>query len=244
MNLGLLHPVECVDAAVRELRAGRAPLQSVEAYARQLLGWREYCRILYVRHGAELERGPFAGYPRLPEPWYAPDVAEHAEHVSPFLPLGNAVRRALATAYLDHISRLMIVNSLGILHGAHPGGLLRWFTELVAADAHQWAMVANLAHMGNMEVAAAPSKKKRLARRAYVSSSAYLRRMTDLPPGDWEDKLDAAFYSYVAAGSPGSAYYRAALSGKRYRSDEARWKTLAVRAKSELAGVAEVKRRS
>ena len=151
------------------------------------------------------------------------------------------MRRALATAYLDHISRLMIVNNLGILHGAHPGGLLRWFTELVAADAHQWAMVANLAHMGDMEVAEGggskkTKKKKRFARRAYVSSSAYLRRMTDLPPGDWEDKLDAAFYSYVAAGSPGAAYYRAALSGKRYRSDEARWKALAVRAKAELAG--------
>jgi deoxyribodipyrimidine photolyase-related protein len=256
MNLGLLLPIECARAAVRELEAGRAPLQSVEAYVRQLLGWREYTRVLYHRHGAELERGPFAKYPRLTDPWYATAAslaspsaptassptapnskASPSAPASPFLPLGDAVRRALATAYLDHISRLMIVNNLGILHGAHPGGLLRWFTELVAADAHQWAMVANLAHMGDMEVAEGVSKKKkRLARRAYVSSSAYLRRMTDLPPGDWEDKLDAAFYSYAASGSPGAAYYRAALSGKRYRSDEARWKALAARAKAELAG--------
>jgi deoxyribodipyrimidine photolyase-related protein len=82
MNLGLLLPLECASAALKELEAGRAPLQSVEAYVRQLLGWREYTRVLYHRHGAELERGPFAGYPRLPDPWYAPWTAPTFETAS------------------------------------------------------------------------------------------------------------------------------------------------------------------
>ena len=114
---------------------------------------------------------------------------------------------------------------------------MRWFTELAAADAHQWVMVANVAHMSGLSVTPAGGGAPRpLSRRAYVCSSAYLRRMTDLPPGEWEERLDALYYAYLERAPPGSGFYRAALGGARYLADRPRWASLARAAAAELAG--------
>lgn len=223
MNAGLLHPVECARLAVAELLAGRVPLQSAEAYVRQLLGWREHMRLLYSAHGRELEAAYFSPYPRLPAPWYSGEDAP--------LPLSLAARRAEDTAFLDHIVRLMVVENIAILSGAHPGGLLRWFTELCAIDAYQWAMVSNIAHMSAMTAGG-----RRLAPRAYVSSSSYIRRMSDLPAGDWERDVDALFYAYVSKGGAESSFYRGALRGKRYAQGRQSWGALASAAAARLSG--------
>jgi hypothetical protein len=224
MNVGLVLPEECALAADAAMRTSGVPLQSAEAYVRQVLGWREYARLVYHRHGGQLESGPLKGYPRLPAPWYDPAGTT---------PLADAVRRALATAHLDHITRLMVVNGLAVLVGAHPGGVLRWFSELAAADAHQWVMVANIAHMSALRV---PGSAHGLARRSYVCSSAYIRRMSDIPGGDWEDSLDALFFAYLSRAPPGSEFYRGALRGRRYRSEPRRWAALADAAAASLAG--------
>ena len=214
MNAGLISPLECARAAA----GADVDLQNSEAYVRQLLGWREYMRLLYGEHGRYLEKKYFGKYPRLGGAWYDGSDA--------LTPLSSAVSSAEKHAYLDHIQRLMVANNLGILAGAHPGGVMRWFTELVAIDAHQWAMIGNIAHMSAMSVPAG-GKLKPLARRAYISSSSYIRRMTDHGSGDWEEEWDALYYAYLKKGEARSKFYASALRGKKYTQNKAGWEKTA-----------------
>ena len=56
LNLGLLDPLECVEAAERAYRDGDAPIASVEGFVRQIIGWREYVWGMYWLEGERWER--------------------------------------------------------------------------------------------------------------------------------------------------------------------------------------------
>ncbi len=72
LNLGLLTPRECVEAAVLAYEQGAAPINSVEGYVRQIIGWRYWtsstnmpplrrkCR--HARVGAGLANRPAADH--------------------------------------------------------------------------------------------------------------------------------------------------------------------------------------
>lgn len=54
LNVGLLDPMEVCKAAEDAYRDGHAPLNAVEGFIRQIIGWREYVRGIYFREGPDL----------------------------------------------------------------------------------------------------------------------------------------------------------------------------------------------
>lgn len=165
LNLGLLDPLDLCRRAEAEYHAGRAPLNSVEGFIRQLLGWREYVRGLWALEGPNysasngLEHtGP------LPAAYWGGETKMHC--------LSEAVRTTRQNAYAHHILRLMITGNFALLIGAHPGEVHEWYLS-VYADAHEWVEAPNTLGMSQF------ADGGRLASKPYISSGNYINKMSD-----------------------------------------------------------------
>lgn len=165
LNLGLLDPLECVNAAIEAYRSGRAPLAAVEGFVRQIIGWREFVNGVYW----------------LRMPGYADTNALNAERALPdFFYSGqtemNCLRTVLgevrASSYNHHIQRLMIVGNFLLLAGVRPSEALEWFTEMYI-DAYDWVMAANVLGM------ALHADGGFMATKPYAGSGAYISKMSN-----------------------------------------------------------------
>ncbi len=165
LNIGLLMPDEVVEAAIEKYEAGEAPLQSVEGFLRQVIGWREYVWGLY---------------------WLWPDhidsnVLDHRRSIPPAFTgeattkmacVADAIDGLQERAYVHHIQRLMVLSNLANLYGIEPRALMNWMSENYI-DAAEWVMVPNVMGM------ALWADGGRMATKPYVSGGAYISRMSD-----------------------------------------------------------------
>ncbi len=180
MNLGLLLPREVCDRAVEAWRAGRAPLNAVEGFVRQILGWREYVRGLYWLRMPEYGRSNALGA-RRPLPaayWGAP---------TPMRCVARCVDDTRRNAYAHHIQRLMVTGNLALLAGIAPDEVERWYLA-VYADALEWVELPNTHGM------ALYADGGVMASKPYAASGAYIARMSDYCGGcafDPAEKLGA-----------------------------------------------------
>ena len=165
LNAGLLDPMELCRAVEAEWRAGRAPLNAVEGYVRQIIGWREYLRGIWWREGPEYARRNALGHGRaLPAMyWGAP---------TRMACIGAVVGQTLEEAYAHHIQRLMVTGNFALLAGIDPFAVHEWYLG-VYADAHEWVEVPNVIGMSQFADGGVVASKP------YVSSGAYIDRMSD-----------------------------------------------------------------
>jgi deoxyribodipyrimidine photolyase-related protein len=187
LNIGLLTPAKVVrDVLARE---GTVRLNHVEGFVRQVAGWREYCRLIY-RHvpPSTWNRNALGATATLGAEWWSA-AATPAEVLPPIV--SEAVRDAWAHGYLHHIRRLMVVANWMTLHRVHPDAVYHWF-HAFALDAWEWVMVLNVYGMGTFADGGAGTRK------VYVSSDAYLRRMSDAAPGPWTAQWHAAYVAFRA----------------------------------------------
>ena len=178
MNLGLLDPLDVCRRAQAEYRAGRAPLNAVEGFVRQILGWREYVRGVYWLKGPDYKSTNALGADRR-LPWFywsgETDMA--------------CVRDVVATtrdhAYAHHIQRLMVTGNLAMLLGVHPDEINDWYM-VVYADAYEWVELPNTHGMATFADGGV------MASKPYAASGAYINRMSDYCGGcayDVKDRL-------------------------------------------------------
>jgi deoxyribodipyrimidine photolyase-related protein len=169
INIGLLQPRECVDAAVAAYDAGRAPIPSVEGFVRQIIGWREFINGVYWH--------TMPGYPEhnalhatrpLPKWIYTGDTELNC--------LRQTIRQVVRTAYNHHIQRLMILGNFFLLGGFEPSAVLRWYTEMYA-DAHDWVMAANVIGM------ILHADGGYMATKPYAAGAAYIHKMSNYCEG-------------------------------------------------------------
>ena len=165
INSGLLDPLDLCRRAEAEYRAGRAPLNSVEGYIRQILGWREYMRGIYWREGPDYIHRNFFDHTRNLPSWYW--TGETDMHC-----LQEAVGQTLATAHAHHIQRLMVTGNFALLIGADPAQVAQWYLE-VYVDAYEWVELPNTLGMSQF------GDGGLLGTKPYVSSGAYIDRMSD-----------------------------------------------------------------
>ena len=169
LNIGLLDPLEICRAAEAEYHAGRAPLNAVEGFIRQILGWREYIRGIYWLKMPDYEHENFFAQDRaLPDFYYTGETDMAC--------LKDAVTTSREHAYAHHIQRLMITGNFALLAGLAPDAVNRWYME-VYADAYQWVQLPNTHGMALFADGGVVASKP------YVSSGAYINRMSDYCSG-------------------------------------------------------------
>lgn len=169
LNVGLLRPMECVGAAVAAYRAGRAPLESVEGFVRQILGWREFVNGVYWLKGPGYVEANALGADRGLPAWFWSGETE-------MRCVSEVLREVLATGYNHHIQRLMVLGNLLLLSGVRPREALDWFNSMYV-DAYDWVMAANVVGM------ALHADGGFMATKPYAAGGAYIDRMSDYCAG-------------------------------------------------------------
>jgi deoxyribodipyrimidine photolyase-related protein len=168
LNLGLLDPLEVVDAAVAAYDAGSAPLQSAEALTRQVVGWREWAWQLYWALGEEYADGnALAASAPLPG-WFAELDSDAVQARC----LRSALDDVRSRGWSHHIVRLMVLGNWALQRGYEPRATAAWFRDSFV-DGYDWVMVTNVVGM------ALYADGGRMATKPYAAGGAYLNRMTD-----------------------------------------------------------------
>ncbi len=165
INLGLLDPMELCRRAEQSLKDGRAPINSVEGFIRQIIGWREYIRGFYWYHMPQLqEANALDAHRPLPEFYWTGETDMRC--------LSDCVRSTRDNAHAHHIQRLMVLGNFALLAGIEPGAVQDWYL-VVYADAYEWVELPNVAAM----ILYADGGK--LATKPYAASGNYINKMSD-----------------------------------------------------------------
>lgn len=181
INCGLLRASEVVDAVVEA--SDDAPLQSVEGFVRQVIGWREFIRGVYHTHGEEQEKKNFFDHQRkLTDAWYSGETG--------IPPLDDAIHTAERLAWTHHIPRLMVLGNMMTLCEIEPTAVHTWFMEMYI-DSADWVMGPNVYGMGIF------SDGGLFATKPYVCGSNYWLKMSDYPKGDWCDTVDGLYWRFI-----------------------------------------------
>ncbi|WP_186628087.1 cryptochrome/photolyase family protein [Rhodococcus sp. BP22] len=168
LNMGLLEPLDVVEAAEQAWRDGDAPLASVEGFIRQVLGWREYVWHLYWHFGPDyLDRNELDAHEPLPK-WFTDLDGEHPIAAC----LSHTLTELNARGWVHHIPRLMILGNFALQRGYDPRALTDWFATAFV-DGFAWVMPVNVIGMSQH------ADGGLIATKPYASGGAYLDRMTD-----------------------------------------------------------------
>ncbi len=165
LNLKLLNPRDVIHRAVTEYREGRAPLNSVEGFVRQILGWREYVRGVYWTWMPEyLERNALGATATLPDFFWTGDT--------PYRCLQQTITQTLEYAYAHHIQRLMVTGLFTLLLGVDPKKVHQWYLA-VYVDAVEWVELPNTLGMSQYADGGI------MASKPYIASGKYIQRMSN-----------------------------------------------------------------
>jgi deoxyribodipyrimidine photolyase-related protein len=165
MNLGLIDPLDACRRAEGEYRAGRAPLNAVEGFIRQIIGWREYVRGVYWWKGPDYKHTNALGADRK-LPWF------YWSGETEMACVADVVKVTRDHAYAHHIQRLMVTGNLAMLLGVHPDEVNDWYM-VVYADAYEWVELPNTHGMATF------ADGGMMASKPYAGSGAYINRMSD-----------------------------------------------------------------
>ena len=177
LNAGLLDPLAICQAAEAAYHKGLAPLNAVEGFIRQVLGWREFIRGIYwLRMPGYAHLNALAATRRLPEFYWTAATKMRC--------LAQAIGQTRDHAYAHHIQRLMITGNFALLAGLHPDDVDEWYLA-VYADAYEWVEMPNTRGM------ALHADGGIVGSKPYAASGAYINRMSNYCRGCAYDVRDA-----------------------------------------------------
>ena len=184
LNIGLLTPAQILTRTLQHAQEHDTPLNSLEGFIRQIIGWREFMRIMYERSGRRMRTRNFWNFSRpMPKSFY--------EGTTGIPPVDVVIRRLLRTGYCHHIERLMILGNFMLLCRIHPDEVYRWFMEMFS-DSYDWVMVPNVYGMSQF------ADGGEFTTKPYLSGSNYVLKISDHKRGDWCEVWDALFWTFIA----------------------------------------------
>lgn len=181
MNLGLLTPEEILAAVLAQ--ADNVPLQSLEGFVRQVIGWREFVRGIYQCNSEQQEASNFWSHEREMAPSWT-------DATTGILPLDDAISTAQRLGWTHHIPRLMVLGNLMTLCEIRPASAHRWFMEMYV-DSSEWVMGPNVYGMGIF------SDGGIFATKPYICGSNYLLKMSDYKKGPWCEVVDGLYWRFI-----------------------------------------------
>ena len=184
LNVGLLLPGQILDRAIDHARQHGIPINDLEGFVRQILGWREFIRAVYRREGRFQRTRNFWGFDRqMPSGFYTGETG--------IAPVDSVIGSLLRNGYNHHIERLMVVGNFMLLCEIDPDAVYRWFMELYI-DAYDWVMVPNVYGMSQF------ADGGLMCTKPYISGSNYILKMSHFrsEPG-WTNTWDALFWRFM-----------------------------------------------
>ncbi|MDG1333264.1 MAG: FAD-binding domain-containing protein, partial [Crocinitomicaceae bacterium] len=159
------------------------PINSVEGFVRQIVGWREFIRGMYECKGQYSRTQNHWKFDRkIPVSFY--------EGTTGIDPVDDAIKKVLETGYCHHIERLMVLGNFMLLCEFHPDEVYRWFMELFI-DAYDWVMVPNVYGMSQF------ADGGTFATKPYIGGSNYIKKMSNYGKGDWTATWDGLFWRFI-----------------------------------------------
>jgi deoxyribodipyrimidine photolyase-related protein len=183
LNVGLLTPKFIIDEALEYAGDHEIPLNSLEGFIRQIIGWREFIRAVYHLKGNEERTRNYWGFWRkIPISFWGGTTGIE--------PLDITIKKVLEAGYCHHIERLMVLGNFMLLCEFDPDEVYRWFMELFI-DAYDWVMVPNVYGMSQFADGGV------MATKPYISGSNYLMKMSDYGKGKWQEIWDGLFWRFM-----------------------------------------------
>ncbi len=183
LNIGLISPQQIIDQALAFSNKNNIPLNSLEGFIRQIMGWREFIRIVYEREGSKQRTTNYWKFTRkIPASFW--------NGTTGIAPIDITIKKALATGYCHHIERLMVLGNFMLLCEFDPDEVYKWFMEMFI-DAYDWVMVPNVYGMTQFADGGLMTTKP------YISGSNYLMKMSDYEKGEWQPVWDGLFWRFM-----------------------------------------------
>ncbi|MEM8750591.1 MAG: cryptochrome/photolyase family protein [Pseudomonadota bacterium] len=183
LNTGLLTPRQVVRTTLDYAEGHDVPLNALEGFLRQIIGWREFMRATYDDLGVTMRTTNHWQHTRpLPASFY--------DGTTGIDPIDDTIRRINDTAYCHHIERLMMLGGFMFLCEIEPDDIYRWFMEMFI-DAYDWVMVPNVYAMSQNADGGLITTKP------YFSGSAYIRKMSNWKAGEWSQIWDGLYWRWI-----------------------------------------------
>ena len=183
LNTGLLTPEQIVKETLAYAKKNEVPLNSLEGFLRQIIGWREFIRATYEDHGVEMRTTNHWNHKReIPTSFYTGTTG--------IPPIDDTIGRVLATGYCHHIERLMVIGGFMFLCEFDPKNIYRWFMEMFV-DSYDWVMVPNAYAMSQHADGGLITTKP------YFSGSSYIRKMSHYKTGPWCEIWDGLYWRWI-----------------------------------------------
>ncbi|TDR19311.1 cryptochrome/photolyase family protein [Marinicella litoralis] len=187
LNVGLITPQLLIDRMLVHAKKHDVPLNSLEGFIRQIIGWREFIRGVYESVGRQQRTQNYWQFKRpIPQSFYTGETGIE--------PVDLTIKKVLDTGYCHHIERLMVLGNFMLLCEFDPDKVYQWFMELFI-DAYDWVMVPNVYGMSQF------ADGGLMATKPYISSSNYILKMSDYSGGKqaihWRSIWDGLFWRFM-----------------------------------------------
>lgn len=183
MNIGLLTPEWIVSNILDFAHKKEIPMNSLEGFIRQIIGWREFIYQVYGRIGSKQRTQNFWGFSRkIPVSFYSGETG--------IVPVDEVINKLNKSGYNHHIERLMVLGNFMLLCEFDPDEVYKWFMEMYV-DAYDWVMVPNIYGMTQFADGGMMTTKP------YISGSNYILKMSNYPKGKWQEIWDALFWRFM-----------------------------------------------
>ena len=181
INIGLLTPEEVIEKTLEAHEEKDYPMNSLEGFLRQIIGWREFIRAMYELEPGMREANFWDAKNSMPEEFYTGETG--------LPPVDDSIQHAKDNAYAHHIERLMVLGNVMLLLEIDPDEVYDWFMEMFI-DSYEWVMVPNIYGMSQYAY-------DNMMTKPYISSSNYINKMSHYEGGDWEDDWTGLYWSFI-----------------------------------------------
>ncbi len=196
LNIGLLTPSFVVSEVLKYAEKVKGtnreiPLNSLEGFLRQIIGWREFMRAMYDLHGTKMRNSNFFEHTKkLEESWWTGKVEANGVKIEP---VNVVIKNLLKYAYNHHIERLMVLGNFMLLSQYDPDEIYKWFMSMYI-DSYDWVMVPNVYGMSQFADGGI------FATKPYISGSNYIFKMSDYKKSEsvsWVKIWDDLFWGFL-----------------------------------------------